>query len=486
MEFFFYFSYIEGMNKQIFNPYLPNFEYIPDGEPHIFDGRLYIYGSHDKYGSSFFCDNDYVLWSAPVNDLSDWKYHGVIYRKDQDPLNKDLDPLFAPDVTKKGDRYYLYYCPCNTRSIGVAVSDTPEGPFEFLGHVRYENELLLGQNEYDPYPFDPAVLTENNKSYLYIGFAPDLSWDFMEKEFGNIPLSSGAYVAQLCDDMVHIESVQKVEILDCPDPGHDFFEAASIRKFNDNYYFIYSSWNSHELCYAMSKDPKGPFTYKGILYDNGDIGLVGEKDRVCYTGNIHGSLIETNGKYYVFGHRQTAYSTYSRQGIADRIYMNEDGTFDQAELTSCGLNDKPLIPEGIYGAYIACHLTSKNGASHYLDVCDEAFRQNNPAFLQDDPDRQNDPNQYIGNMKDGSTTGFKYFSHKDEITLSIATRGDEGLFEIRTSLNGPVLACIKLHKNKVYTDSEKVSFKLNTKEKFPLYFTYKGNGSIDFCSFTLE
>ena len=92
------------MKKQVFNPYLPNYEYIPDGEPRVFGDRLYIYGSHDCFGAPFFCDNDYVLWSTPIDDLSDWTYHGVIYRKDQDPLNRqELNPLFAPDVVKGKD-----------------------------------------------------------------------------------------------------------------------------------------------------------------------------------------------------------------------------------------------------------------------------------------------------------------------------------------------------------------------------------------------
>ena len=65
------------MKKQVFNPYLPLYEYIPDGEPHIFDGRLYIYGSHDKFGAFNFCHNDYVTWSTPIDDLKSWKYPSV-------------------------------------------------------------------------------------------------------------------------------------------------------------------------------------------------------------------------------------------------------------------------------------------------------------------------------------------------------------------------------------------------------------------------
>lgn len=84
------------MRKQAFNPYLPSWEYIPDGEPHVFDGRIYLYGSHDRFGSAGFCLNDYVCWSADVHNLTDWRYEGVIYRKDQDPVNQNI-PSDAPE-----------------------------------------------------------------------------------------------------------------------------------------------------------------------------------------------------------------------------------------------------------------------------------------------------------------------------------------------------------------------------------------------------
>ena len=81
--------------KQICNPYLLSCEYIPDGEPHVFEGRLYLYGSHDRFDSSGFCLNDYVCWSAPADDLKEWRYEGVIFRKDQDPVNQNI-PDNAP------------------------------------------------------------------------------------------------------------------------------------------------------------------------------------------------------------------------------------------------------------------------------------------------------------------------------------------------------------------------------------------------------
>lgn len=69
------------MKRQGFNPYLPSWEYIPDGEPYVFGKRVYVYGSHDRFNSHAYCMNDYVCWSAPVDDLTDWKYEGVIYKK---------------------------------------------------------------------------------------------------------------------------------------------------------------------------------------------------------------------------------------------------------------------------------------------------------------------------------------------------------------------------------------------------------------------
>ena len=77
------------MKQQVFNPYLPSWEYIPDGEPRVFNGRLYIYGSHDCFNGDVYCQNDYVCWSAPEDDLSDWRYEGVIFKKTQDPRNAD-------------------------------------------------------------------------------------------------------------------------------------------------------------------------------------------------------------------------------------------------------------------------------------------------------------------------------------------------------------------------------------------------------------
>ena len=77
------------MEQQACNPYLPKWEYVPDGEPHVFDGRIYIFGSHDRFGGNFYCEKDYTVWSAPVDDLSRWRCEGVSYLDDWESVSFD-------------------------------------------------------------------------------------------------------------------------------------------------------------------------------------------------------------------------------------------------------------------------------------------------------------------------------------------------------------------------------------------------------------
>lgn len=139
------------MKKQAFNPFLPSWEYIPDGEPHVFGDRIYLYGSHDHFRGYVYCLGDYVCWSAPVDDLGNWRYEGTIYRKEQDPRNTDGKMvLFAPDVAQGPDgRYYMYYIPNLSHIVSVAVCDTPAGKYEFYGFVKHADGSILGEREGD-------------------------------------------------------------------------------------------------------------------------------------------------------------------------------------------------------------------------------------------------------------------------------------------------------------------------------------------------
>ena len=241
-------------------------EYIPDGEPHVFGERVYIYGSHDRFGSRRYCANDYLVWSAPVDDLSNWTCHGVSYRKTDDPYNAEGKlELWAPDVVRGRDgRYYLYYCYRFLDAMGVAVSERPEGPFEFYGHVQYPDGVDFGKRDNDGTPFDPAVLVDDDgRVYLYSGFAPR----------GRLPIKGnlqhdGCYVMELESDMMTIKAGPSVMIPDVNHAdgtqfeGYAFYEASSIRKFNGTYYFVYSSFNGHELCYATSDKPTSGWVYR--------------------------------------------------------------------------------------------------------------------------------------------------------------------------------------------------------------------------------
>ena len=185
---------------------------------------------------------------------------------------------------------------------------------------------------------------------------------------------------------------------------HAFFEAPSIRKRGDVYYFVYSSEVMHELCYATAKDPRGPFTYGGVIVSNCDLHIDTYKPAemaMAYGGNNHGSLVEIAGQWYIFYHRQTNGHWYSRQGCAEPVYFDAEGKIAQVEITSCGLNGGPLKGEGTYPAYIACNLFTEEHALM-------AGKPGAPRVTQDGRDDDKEPG-YITDIVAGTTMGFKYF-----------------------------------------------------------------------------
>lgn len=469
--------------SQVFNPYLPSYEYIPDGEPHVFDGRVYIYGSHDKFNGKFFCMNDYISYSAPVDDLTNWRYEGVIWRKADDmrytPLL--LKQLYAPDVVKgKDGRYYLYYFKGSQGVIGVAVCDTPAGKYEYYGHVRYPDGTILGRkHEKDIWQFDPGVFRDDDgKIYLYTGFGPKAPNPFTKFRAVN---RHGAMGAELEDDMLtiklpyHYIAKTQHSSKGTGYEGHEFFEASSMRKFNGKYYFIYSSVLGHELCYAMGDSPLGEFKYGGTLVSIGDVGLSDKP--LNYLGNTHGSVEFINGKYYVFYHRQTNRHCHSRQACAEEITMNEDGTFNQAEITSCGLNGGPLTASGKYEARIACNLFSKEGVKFYTAKIPEGIH---PYFTQSGEDREENGDQYIANFNDGATCGFKYFDFKDNKSIKVYIRGKaDGTIIVKDALDGNTVSTISVNLDSPDYRAFESTLDIENGVK-PLYFTFNGTGKFDF------
>ncbi|MFC3927758.1 family 43 glycosylhydrolase [Streptococcus caprae] len=485
------------MKKQVFNPYLPLNEYVPDGEPKVFGERLYIYGSHDCFGSQWYCLNDYVCYSAPINDLSDWRYEGVSYHKTQDPANKSGEmSMFAPDVVQGIDgRYYLYYGLDFLSQVSVAVSNSPSGPFEYYGAVQHADGTIYGSVPSDPFQFDPAVLVDDEQRvWLYTGFAAkDELIEKVEELFGYQLGERGNHVVELESDMLTLKSQPKQIIPNVWDgqgtdfEGHEFYEASSIRKFNGKYYFIYSSFLSHELAYAISDFPDRGFRYGGSLHSNGEFGNPGGRtEPVAYWGNNHGSIEHVNGKYYVFGHRQTDYTEFSRQGIAEEIsYDPITSRFGFAELTSCGLNGGPLLGKGSYPASIACYLVGPDGAKKSVEVeGDEQLYH--PCFTQEEPDGDEIISQYICNLQSGAWTAYKYFSFESETTISLVIRGEAtGKLLVKFSLEEEPLAVVDVTSDRDWHKVEGTG-KLPIIDKTALYLIFEGSGSLDIKEIVFE
>lgn len=369
------------------NPYLPNWEYIPDGEPRVFGDRIYVYGSHDRKDSIDFCDYKLKVWSAPVSDPTKWVCHGDIFRsRDGHDSPSDVDwtdeLLFAPDVVERGGKYYLYAYIVNAKGC-VAVADRPEGPFRLLS--RYEYDI---PNHYDNGTFiDPGVLVDDDgRVYIYCGY-------------------QGSYMCELKDNMYEaVPGIYKLDIIPTAEP-HRFFEACSPRKINGTYYLIYSPQRGSCLDYATSDSPTGPFTYRGTIIDNG-IDFPG--------GNDHGSVCCVNGQWYIFYHRMTNGTIMSRRGCVERIEILQDGTIPQVEMTSLGFEES-LNPYDFTQADTACVL--KGGC--YITETSVFERP-------------------IVNVTDGCVMGWKYFDFGEDfasktmqIRLKLRGTGSRGRVHVR-------------------------------------------------------
>ena len=368
-------------------PYLPNWEYIPDGEPRVFGDRIYVYGSHDRKDSIDFCDYKLKVWSAPVSDPTKWVCHGDIFRsRDGHDSPSDVDwtdeLLFAPDVVERGGKYYLYAYIVNAKGC-VAVADRPEGPFRLLS--RYEYDI---PNHYDNGTFiDPGVLVDDDgRVYIYCGY-------------------QGSYMCELKDNMYEaVPGSYKLDIIPTAEP-HRFFEACSPRKINGTYYLIYSPQRGSCLDYATSDSPTGPFTYRGTIIDNG-IDFPG--------GNDHGSVCCVNGQWYIFYHRMTNGTIMSRRGCVERIEILPDGTIPQVEMTSLGFEES-LNPYDFTQADTACVL--KGGC--YITETSVFERP-------------------IVNVTDGCVMGWKYFDFGEDfasktmqIRLKLRGTGSRGRVHVR-------------------------------------------------------
>ncbi|MCQ2799819.1 MAG: family 43 glycosylhydrolase [Bacilli bacterium] len=466
------------MKKQIFNPYLPFDEYIPDAEPHLFGDRVYIYGSHEEFDGGDFCISDHITYSAPANDLKDWRYEGVIFKRSDDPHNgkKGRSPLYAPDCIQGPDgKYYLYTFAAYHNEICVSVCDTPCGHFKPIGYVHHPDGTHLGRKKGDGFAFDPGVYVEGDDVYLYTGFGPEhylLTLGKQSKE--------GCTCCKLEKDMMTIKEQKIIAKVKAKAKGteweaHPFFEAASMRKIGDKYYFMYSSAAGHELCYAIADRPDGDFHFGGVLVSIGDVGLGDHKDVKTasnFTGNTHGSILTIGDKHYVFYHRQTNRNCFSRQACAEEIKIEADGSIKQVEVTSCGLNGGPLVAEGAYPAYIACNLTCPKGGYFYSVFKKAGY----PYFTQGKKDSSV---HYIADFTNGCKAGFKYFDFKAaKFEMSVKVKGvAEGVMKVYD--DEKLLGEIAIHSGKEMGEF-KGQLAGTSKGKHALFFEFVGKGKLEF------
>ena len=386
------------------NPYLPRWEYIPDGEPRVFGDRVYVYGSHDRVDSIDFCDYKLKVWSAPVNDLNSWTCHGDIFRtRDGADAPSDVDwtdnLLFAPDVVERDGKYYLYAYIVGAKGC-VAVADKPEGPFSLLSKYVYNIE-----NHYDDGTFiDPGTLVDDDgRVYVYCGY-------------------QGSYMCELKPNMYEaVDGTYKTDIIPVEEP-HRFFEACSPRKVGSTYYLIYSPQRGSCLDYATSASPTGPFTYRGTIVDNG----------IDYPGgNNHGSICNINGQWYIFYHRMTNGTIMSRRGCVEKIEILPDGTIPQVEMTSLGF-ESSLNP-------------------YYPTAADTACVLKGGCFVTE----LNIFDRVITNLTDGCVMGWKYFDFGEDyssktmqIRMKIRGMGSNGKIHIRLdSEDGEEIGSIEFGEN---------------------------------------
>ena len=470
------------------NPFLPLWEHIPDGEPYVFEDpdqpgkyRVYLYGSHDNLVTEY-CGRDQVVWSAPVEDLSHWRYDGIIFSVDKNADGKPFaeglaDVLYAPDVTlvTAPDGTKTYYLFPNDQHGGrnglVAKSSRPDGPFEVCNWSKENPDVTDGVLR-----FDPAVFVDDDgRVYGYWGFERSYA-----AELDPATMATVKPGAEIVEDMVSGRYQDGI---------FSFFEASSIRKIKDKYVFIYSRFtkdgefglpvSNYTLAYAYSDHPLGPWTYGGTIID-GRARDVDEQGHIIATatvdGNTHGSICEINGQWYVFYHRQTGTDEYARQAMVAPIEVKvEEGEggkveISEGEYTSEGFSLGGLDPLERRSAGIACWYTGPKTAVHewpnnrffgsYVAAgygTDDNFEA--PYALH------NNTNEVVNNT-DGSIVGYKYFNfdvtreRKDvELRLTLIPEGIDGTIEILadrpwTSQGGKRLGTIRLKADMPQTATE--------------------------------
>jgi len=423
---------IHGMG----NPYLPLWEHLPDGEPRVFEDpdnpgkfRAYIIGSHDvRFGS--YCGPDIREWSAPVEDLSDWRDEGPIFTY---PIDGQWDVMYAPDLVeikrKDGKKeYYLYpHSRGRDREAMVAKGSRPNGPFTPINITSDGRGTVPGSIM----GFDPSVFIEyitNPKDPDYkIGFKAYGFWGFQRSFAAQLDqktmysLRPGTQIINyLIPSSSGYGSVRDPEGTVYPNlfPGEDvksfnFFEASSIRKVGNKYVLVFSGFSGPDyglgstnsaLRYAFGDTPLGPWKSGGVLVDSRAPVLNKDGSSLETTNaghNTHGSIQQINDQWYVFYHRPPRGFGFARQSMVAPITIEWDekpvakggkvtirafdpysenkkwtakdkkgNEYTGGEVTSEGFHIYGLNPYQYYSAGYACYLSNPETQQDSWDIWD--------------------------------------------------------------------------------------------------------------------
>ena len=453
------------------NPLLPLWERIPDGEPRVFtdpdtgEDRVYLYGSHDTINPDGFgyCGQDHVVWSAPVDDLTDWRHEGVAFEMSQLEglpyydesteqmaslvLDWEKHVLYAPDVVYNPTtgKYYMYtFIAAGKPSsvMFVASSDRPAGPFT---DPRF---VTLG--------FDPAVLVDDaldadGRPRVYLYYSREANRDLFACELDPTDMctildGSLHYPDTFAEEQPALSTMISKNLK----PFH-FFEGPSIRKVNGWYILSYArsepfkkngNGKLAEIGWCYSDNPFGDpalgeaWTYGGVIVSNKG-GVVanpyyaeeqaeadeynahrGEKDKertvdaefYSYVGNNnHGGMVEVNGQWYQVYHRDTNLNS-KRQAMIEPISFTFDDAgrpvIEEAEMTSQGIDSDGMDPFIPHYAQSACY-TTPHTMTNWVS---------NAAQMVSNPDGNFDPDADHGdwfpvvNLKNKGWLGYKYFN----------------------------------------------------------------------------
>ena len=303
-------------------------QFTADPSAHVFDNKIYIYPSHDIDAGIPFNDNgdhfgmrDYHVFS--MNDPSDSNAKDLGKILDINDVPWAKRQMWAPDIAKKDGKYYFYF-PAKDKNdifrIGVAIGDSPSGPF-----LPDSNPIK------ESYSIDPALFEEQGDYYMYFGGLwggqlqkyRDNIYDAKNDLRENSEYAFGPLVAKMSDDMREFsESPREVMILDenevpllAGDTDRRYFEGPWVHKYKDKYYLSYSTGDTHFICYAIGDNPMGPFKYAGRILEP----VVG--------WTTHHSICEFNKKWYLFYHDSilSGGETHLRSIKVTEIFYDDSG-----------------------------------------------------------------------------------------------------------------------------------------------------------------